>query len=64
MCRADTWTRAIAARCPELRARAWPRTPKAHRLALDRVSDLTGDSGLRERLATVMEERAATTWNV
>jgi hypothetical protein len=43
-------TRSIAVRCPELRERPWPRTPKAHRLALDRVSDLTGDTGLRERL--------------
>ena len=62
MCRADTWMRTIAARCPEFRTRPWPRTPKAHRLALERVADLTGDAGLRERLAVTLEERAASTW--
>lgn len=63
MCRADTWTRMIAARCPELRARPWPRTPKAHRLALERVADLTVDMGLRERLAVTLEARAESTWS-
>lgn len=63
MSRADTWTRTIAVRHPELRARAWPRTPKAHGLALARVADLVLDCNTRERLAVTFEERAAQAWS-
>jgi hypothetical protein len=55
-CRGEYWARSVARRCPSLRSRAWPRTPKSRGLVLDRVHDLTRDSRLRARLAD--EDRA------
>ncbi len=60
-CRGEAWARAIA----NVIAidRAWPYTERSRGIALRKVSDLTRDERLRERLADHCELGAARWWN-
>lgn len=60
-CRGEVWARAIAEVVPV--NRRWPRTKRMRAIALRKVSDLTRDAELRERLADEVVKGAARWWD-
>jgi hypothetical protein len=59
-CRGERWARTVRERCGS--NATWPRTARAHAIALRKVEDLAADRRLRERLADELERWAARRW--
>ena len=59
-CRGERWAERVGRRVR--RDRPWPRTAKAHAIALRQVADLASDADLRERLAVECEAGARRWW--
>jgi hypothetical protein len=58
--RGERWAASVALRCN--RERPWPRTPKAHAIALTKVADIAEDVELRVDFAHELEAYAARWW--